>query len=136
VKFGIVPELVGRLPSITVLDELNVDALKRILTEPKNALMKQYDALFALDGVKLDITDGALTAIAEKALERETGARGLRSIMEKILEPIMFKIPSETNLLAVKVTEETIKSGLDPEYVYGSKPVAKAEKTITSKRIS
>jgi ATP-dependent Clp protease ATP-binding subunit ClpX len=136
VKFGIVPELVGRLPSITVLDELNVDALKRILTEPKNALMKQYDALFALDGVKLDVTDEALTAIAEKALERETGARGLRSIMEKILEPIMFKIPSETNLLAVKVTEDTIKSGLDPEYVYGSKPVAKNEKTITSKRIS
>jgi ATP-dependent Clp protease ATP-binding subunit ClpX len=136
VKFGIVPELVGRLPSITVLDELNVDALKRILTEPKNALMKQYDALFALDGVKLDITDEALTAIAEKALERETGARGLRSIMEKILEPIMFKIPSETNLLAVKITEDTIKSGFEPEYVYGSKPATKTEKTITSKRIS
>jgi ATP-dependent Clp protease ATP-binding subunit ClpX len=136
VKFGIVPELVGRLPSITVLDELNVDALKKILTEPKNALLKQYECLFALDGVKLSFDDAALEAIAEKALERETGARGLRSIMEKILEPLMFKIPSETNIVSITVTEDCVKHGAEPEYKYGTreKISQKIDKTIIAKK--
>jgi ATP-dependent Clp protease ATP-binding subunit ClpX len=127
VKFGLVPELVGRLPSITVLDELNVDALKRILTEPKNALVKQYTCLFKLDGVKLEFDDEALASVAEKALERETGARGLRSIMEKILEPLMFKIPTETGINEIRVTEDCVKKGADAEYHYGQRENVKPQ---------
>jgi ATP-dependent Clp protease ATP-binding subunit ClpX len=125
VKFGIVPELVGRLPSITVLDELDVEALKRILTEPKNALMKQYECLFELDGVKLFFDDDALEAVAKKALERETGARGLRSIMEKILEPLMFKVPSETDIVEIRITRECVEKNAEPEYKRGVRELPK-----------
>ncbi len=113
VKFGMVPELVGRLPVITVLEELDEDALVRILTEPKNALVKQYQRLFKMDGIELEFDDAALTAVAEKAISQKTGARGLRSIVEGILTDTMFKAPSE-DISAVTVTEECVRNGVQP----------------------
>ena len=98
VKFGIIPELVGRLPVLTSLDELDKTALVRILTEPKNAITKQYKALFELDGVELDFDMGALEAIADKTLEKGTGARGLRSIIEAVLQPVMYDVPSDPTI--------------------------------------
>lgn len=106
VKYGIVPELVGRLPVITVLDELDEDALVRILKEPKNALVKQYKKLFELDNIKLEIEDDALKAIAHKAIEKDTGARGLRAIVEKILMPVMFEAPSDSDISEVVITKD------------------------------
>ena len=97
-KFGLIPEFIGRLPVIVTLDELDVDALKMIMTEPKNALVKQYEKLFELDGVELEMTDDAIDAIAHKAIERKTGARGLRSIFEKIMNEVMYEIPSRENV--------------------------------------
>jgi len=108
VKFGIIPELVGRLPVITALSDLDKDMLVRILTEPKNALVKQYKRLFELDGIELEITPEALTAIAQKAIERKTGARGLRSIMEETLADLMFKLPSDTTVTKVTVDERCV----------------------------
>ncbi len=108
VKFGIIPELVGRIPIITALEELEEDALVRILTEPKNALVKQYQYLFSLDGVSLEFTDDALRAIAEKAIKRKTGARGLRSIMEGILSQAMFETPTE-NCESITITKEAVE---------------------------
>ena len=95
VKFGLIPELVGRLPVITALDDLDEAALIRIMTEPKNALIKQYQYIFSIDGVELYFEDEALKAIAEKTLEAKTGARGLRSIMEKLLIKYMYDVPSK-----------------------------------------
>ena len=109
VKFGIIPELVGRIPIITALDGLDEAALVRILTEPKNALVKQYQKLFSYDGTKLELTDDALHAIAKKALERKTGARGLRGILEDNLSGLMFELPS-ANVESVKITAEVINS--------------------------
>ena len=109
VKFGIIPELVGRIPIITALDGLDEDALVRILTEPKNALVKQYQKLFSYDGTRLEFTDDALHAIAKKALERKTGARGLRGILEDNLSRLMFELPS-ANAESVKITAEVINS--------------------------
>lgn len=114
VKYGIVPELVGRLPVITVLDELDEKDLIRILSEPKNALVKQYKKLFEIDGIELNFEDGALEAIAQKAIAQETGARGLRSIVEKILMPIMFEVPSETDVVSVTVTKECVTDNVPP----------------------
>ena len=94
-KFGIIPELVGRVPVVVTLDQLDEEALKKILTEPKNALVRQYRKLFQMDGVELEITDDALGYVAKKAIERETGARGLRAIMENTLSDAMFEIPSD-----------------------------------------
>ena len=113
VKFGIIPELVGRIPIITALDDLNEDALVRILTEPKNALIKQYKKLFSYDGTKLEFTDDALHAVAKKALERKTGARGLRGILEDTLSNLMFELPSE-EVDTVKITADVIESSADP----------------------
>ncbi len=113
VKFGIIPELVGRIPVITALDDLNEDALVRILTEPKNALIKQYKKLFSYDGTKLEFTDDALHAVAKKALERKTGARGLRGILEDTLSNLMFELPSE-EVDTVKITADVIESSADP----------------------
>ncbi len=110
VKFGLIPELVGRLPVIVSLDNLDNDALVRILSEPKNSLVKQYKKLFELDGNELEFTDEALKAIAEKAIERNTGARGLRAIIEEAMLDIMYEIPSRTDVEKVTVTEETIKN--------------------------
>ena len=116
-KFGLIPEFIGRLPVIVTLDELDVDALKMIMTEPKNALVKQYDKLFELDGVELEMTDDAIDAIAHKAIERKTGARGLRSIFEKIMNEVMYEIPSRENVSKCIVTEETVNNGNEPKLI-------------------
>lgn len=125
VKYGIVPELVGRLPVITVLDELDEEALVRILKEPKNALVKQYKKLFELDGVELIFEDKALEAIAHKAIDKDTGARGLRAIVEKILMPIMYDIPSQPDVCSVTVTEECVTSDAAPVVKTGKKAASK-----------
>ncbi len=117
VKFGLIPELVGRLPVITTLNELDTDALVKILTEPKNSLTAQYKKLLKLDGVTLEFTDDALKAIAQKALNRKTGARGLRSIVENILTPLMYNIPSDPSIEKVTITEDVVNSGAEPELV-------------------
>ena len=115
VKFGLIPELVGRLPVIVGLDDLDQDALVRILQEPKNALMKQYAALFKMDGVELDFTEDAMKAVAAKAIERNTGARGLRSILEEIMTELMFDIPSRQDITKVTITEACVRDGAKPD---------------------
>ena len=117
VKYGIVPELVGRLPVITVLDELDEDALVRILKEPKNALVKQYKKLFELDNIKLEIEDDALRAIAHKAIEKDTGARGLRAIVEKILMPVMFEAPSDSDISEIVITKDCVENNEMPTVI-------------------
>ena len=112
-KFGIIPELVGRMPVITTLQSLSQDDLVRILVEPKNALTKQYQSLLAMDGVALEISNDALHKIAQKAIDRQIGARGLRAIMEKVMTKIMFLIPSDLSIKKVIITPETI-DGADP----------------------
>ncbi len=114
VKFGLIPELVGRLPVLTSLTNLNEEALIRILEEPKNSLIKQYKALFSIDGVELAFDKDALKAVAEKALESKTGARGLRAIMEKTLQPIMYTAPSDPSIVKVTVTANTVENGALP----------------------
>lgn len=118
VKFGLIPEFVGRLPVIATLDELDTDALMAILAEPKNSLVKQYGRLFEMEGVEIDFREEALRAVANKAMERKTGARGLRSIMEGILLETMFKLPSEENVAKVVVDESVIKGESEPLLVY------------------
>lgn len=125
VKYGIVPELVGRLPVITVLDELDEDALIRILSEPKNALIKQYKKLFEMDGIDLEFDEAALKAIADKAIKQETGARGLRSIVEKILMPVMFNAPSQSDICGVTVTEGCVTGDAKPLLRTGKKAAVK-----------
>ena len=114
VKFGIIPEMVGRLPIITTLDSLDKKALVRILTEPKNSLVKQYQKIFNIDGVNLQFTDAALEAIAQKAIDRKTGARGLRSIMEETLTGLMFDSPSDETVEAVVIGEDCISGSGTP----------------------
>ena len=109
VKFGLIPELVGRIPVIVPLSDLDQNALIRILTEPKNSLVKQYEKLFRMDGVKLTFNDEALKAVAELAIERNTGARGLRSILESAMTEIMYEIPSRHDVAEVEITPECIK---------------------------
>ena len=118
IKFGLIPELVGRLPVVATLGELSEDALVRILTEPKNALVKQYQKLFGMDEVDLEIRPSALAAIARKALERKTGARGLRSIMEQALIDTMFELPTLEGVDKVVLDEHTIDDGAKPLLVY------------------
>ena len=113
-KFGIIPELIGRLPVITSMESLKKEDLVRILREPKNALVKQYQTLLALDGVELEIAEDALNTIAQKALDRQIGARGLRAVMEKVMTDIMFRIPSDLSIHKVIITAETI-DGAAPE---------------------
>ncbi len=115
VKFGLIPELVGRLPVIVGLENLDCEALVRILQEPKNAISKQYKKLFAMDEVELTFTDDALHAVAELAIERNTGARGLRSILEEVMTDIMFEIPSRDDIAAVTITRDTILHKAFPE---------------------
>lgn len=115
VKFGIVPELVGRLPVITVLDELDEAALCRILTEPKNSLLKQYTKLFKLDGIDFVVTDDAKTEIAKMTIAQKTGARGLRAIVEKILTKLMFDAPSDNEIVGITITADCVKGEAEPE---------------------
>lgn len=124
VKYGIIPELVGRLPIVTVLDELDEEALVKILVEPKNALVKQYTYLFGLDNIELEIQPDALKEIAKKAVERKTGARGLRTIVEEILSETMFEAPSDPTLIKIVVTSDTVKNGTQPERIRGEKKEA------------
>jgi len=109
-KFGLIPEFVGRVPIVVTLNSLDKDALVEILSEPKNALVKQYTKLFEMDGVELEFTREALLRIAEEAIKRNTGARGLRSIIEDIMKEIMFSVPSDDTIEKVLVTDETVSS--------------------------
>ena len=121
IKFGLIPELVGRLPVVATLGELTVDAMVQILTEPKNALVKQYQKLFAMDGVELEVRPSALTAIAKKALARKTGARGLRSILEHSLIDTMFELPTLDGVAKVVIDEHIVDEGAKPLLVYREK---------------
>ncbi len=116
VKFGMIPELVGRVPIITTLKSLDADALIRILSEPKNAVVKQYRHLFSLDGIELHFEPGALRAIANKAVERKTGARGLRSIMEELLGDLMFTVPSDPTIVGIEITEDFVNGLGKPKF--------------------
>ena len=120
VKYGIIPELVGRIPVITALSGMNKEALIRIMTEPKNSIIKQYKALFTLDGVELVFEDEALEKIAELTIERKTGARGLRSIIEAILKQPMYDIPSEDGVERIIITAQTVSGG-EPKKVLKQK---------------
>lgn len=113
-KFGLIPEFIGRLPVVAALEQLTADDLVRILTEPRNALVKQYQTLMSYDGVELDFDDDALLAIAEKAIERKTGARGLRSIIEETMLDIMFEVPSQEEVTKVRITKEAVEGKEKP----------------------
>ena len=113
-RFGLIPELIGRLPVIVSLRELSEDALVRIMKEPKNSLIRQYQELFQMDGVELEIQDDAVTAIANKAIELRTGARGLRGIFEKMMTDIMFELPSRDDVTKCIITKETVEDGAEP----------------------
>jgi ATP-dependent Clp protease ATP-binding subunit ClpX len=117
-KFGLIPEFVGRLPVLATLEDLDQDALVTILTQPKNALVKQYQRLFELEDTKLTFTDDALNAIAKRAIERKTGARGLRSILEDILLDTMFDLPGLDEVTEVVVNEEAVSSETSPLMIY------------------
>ncbi|MEK9599009.1 MAG: ATP-dependent Clp protease ATP-binding subunit ClpX, partial [Alphaproteobacteria bacterium] len=120
VKFGLIPEFIGRLPVIATLEDLDEDALVQILVEPKNALTKQYKALFEMDEVELEFRDDALRAIARRAIERKTGARGLRSILENILMDTMFDIPTTSDIDSVVINEDVVVSNAPPLLVHSS----------------
>jgi ATP-dependent Clp protease ATP-binding subunit ClpX len=118
IKYGLIPEFVGRMPVVAALDELDEAVLIKILTEPKNALMKQYQKLLSFDNVRLKFTDGALSAIAKRAIQRKTGARGLRSILEEIMLDVMYEIPSQKGIKECLITEDTILKKEKPILVY------------------
>ena len=118
IKFGMIPEFMGRVPVVVSLDELDTDALVRILTEPKNALIKQYQGLIGLDDVELTFTPEAIEAIAEKTIKRRTGARGLRAIMEGVMQELMFRIPSDEKIATCTITKEAVEGTAEPELTY------------------
>ena len=113
-KYGLIPEFVGRLPILATLEEADVNTLKQIFTEPKNAIMKQFAKRFELENVTLKFTDAAINAVAIKAIKRESGARGLRAIVEDIMMDLMFQIPSREDVIEVVITEETVMNGESP----------------------
>jgi len=117
IKFGLIPEFIGRLPIVASVTSLDKDALVKILTEPRNALVKQYRKLFEMDGVELEFTEDALDAVADQAILRGTGARGLRAIMEEVLLPVMYDIPSRDDVAKVVVTEQTVRENVNPTIV-------------------
>lgn len=117
-KYGLIPEFIGRLPIIATLDDLDEESLIRVLTEPKNAILKQYTALFEMENVKLTVTPDALKAIAQKAIERKTGARGLRAIMEGILLDLMYRIPDEKNVSEIILNEQVVNCAKEPVLVH------------------
>nr|MBA3410497.1 ATP-dependent Clp protease ATP-binding subunit ClpX [Geodermatophilaceae bacterium] len=121
-KFGMIPEFVGRLPVIASVQKLDREALIRILTEPRNALVKQYRRLFELDGVELEFTDDALESIADQAILRGTGARGLRAIMEEVLLSVMYEVPSRTDVATVRITREVVLDHVNPTIVPRTAP--------------
>ncbi|MTD56906.1 ATP-dependent Clp protease ATP-binding subunit ClpX [Amycolatopsis pithecellobii] len=117
IKFGLIPEFIGRLPIVANVTHLDKDSLVRILTEPRNALVKQYKKLFEMDNVELEFTKTALEAIADQAVLRGTGARGLRAIMEEVLQPVMYDIPSRNDVAKVVITEQTVRENVNPTIV-------------------
>jgi ATP-dependent Clp protease ATP-binding subunit ClpX len=119
VKYGLIPEFVGRVPIVVTLDGLNREALVRILKEPKNSLVRQYTKLLELDGVDLTFDEDALTAMAEEALARKTGARGLRSIMEKTMMDVMYRIPSDNTIRSCEITRDSVEANGDPVVTHG-----------------
>ena len=127
-KFGLIPELIGRLPAIVSLDTLDKEALVRILQEPKNALVKQYETLFAMDGVELKFQPEALERVAEVALERKTGARGLRGVLENVMTDIMFRIPSDETVCRVEITPGVVDGTGEPIVEHGERTAVPAEK--------
>ena len=133
-KFGLIPEFIGRVPITVSLQTLNEEALVRILREPKNALIKQYQALLDLDGVKLEFTDDALMAIAHMAVERKTGARGLRSIMESLMMDTMYEIPSDSTIGICTITKDVVEGKSAPELVYRDNTVPRKSFTGRSKK--
>jgi len=126
-KFGLIPEFVGRLPILATLNDLDKDALIRILTEPRNALVKQYQSLFAMDDVNLEFRDDALDAIADKAIQRKTGARGLRAIVEQILMDTMFDIPTENDIKDVILNRDVVDKGQKPILVHADVSASEAD---------
>ena len=125
-KYGLIPEFIGRLPSIVTLEELSREALVQIITEPKNALLKQYKKLFAMDNVELEVEEDAIERIAEKAIERKTGARGLRGILEHVMTDIMYEIPSREDVEKCIITKETIDKELEPKLLLVDQSKARA----------
>lgn len=127
-KFGLIPEFVGRLPIIVTLHSLDREALMQILTQPKNALVKQYQKLFEMDDTLLEFEDGALEAVADKAIVRNTGARGLRAILEELMLDVMYEIPSQTNIEKCLITKDTVEKSLPPELIINDnkKPIKKS----------
>ena len=134
IKYGLIPELVGRLPVITALEPLTKEAYKQILREPKNAIIKQYAALFGMDDVKLTFEEGAIDAIADKALERNMGARGLRSIVEKVMTDVMFDIPSNSHASEVTITRECITEGAKPKVIEDRSKERRRINTLVQKK--
>lgn len=122
IKFGLIPEFIGRVPVVVTLDGLDESALIRILKEPKNSLTKQYHKLFELDGVELEIKDDALEVVARKSLERKTGARGLRAIMENSLMDLMYKTPSDDTIRKCVITKDVVEGTGEPEIIRGEAP--------------
>ena len=118
IKYGLIPEFVGRLPVVATLEELDTDALVRILTEPKNSLTRQYAKLFEMEGVAVDFREDALRAVAQKAMERKTGARGLRSILEAVLLDTMYDLPSSGSVSEVVLDESVIEGDKEPMLLY------------------
>ena len=125
IKYGLIPEFIGRVPVTVTLDLLDTEALVRILTEPKSAICKQYKKLFELDGVELEFEDGALEAIARETMERKTGARGLRSIIERSVMDLMYEVPSNEAIAKCIITKEVVEGKGEPEIVYSESPRAK-----------
>jgi ATP-dependent Clp protease ATP-binding subunit ClpX len=126
VKFGLIPEFVGRLPMISTLEELDQETLVQILTQPKNSLTKQYHKLFEMEDVEIEFRDEALKAVAQKAMERKTGARGLRSILESVLLPTMYQLPDQSNVVKVVVNEQSITGESEPLMVLDSSELQQA----------
>ena len=119
IKYGMIPEFIGRVPVVVTLDSLDEEAMVRILKEPKNSLLKQYKKLFELDNVQLNITDDALRAIAEKSISRKTGARGLRAIVENTLMDLMYSVPSDETIRECTITRGVVEGTEEPELVHG-----------------
>lgn len=141
IKFGLIPEFIGRVPVCVALDMLDEEALVQILTEPKNAIVKQYKKLFELDGVELEFEDRAIRAIAKRSIERKTGARGLRAIMETVMMDSMYRVPSETNIIKCVITEEAAEGIVPPTLILGEdngtrKPVTKRKSKRSNSEIA
>lgn len=134
IKFGLIPEFIGRVPIVVTLNGLDEQALIRILKEPKNSLTKQYHKLFELDGVELEFKEDALGAVAQKSLARKTGARGLRSIMEKTLMDLMYKAPSDDTISKAVITKETVEGTGEPEIIHGETPAQPVNRRHTRSR--